>query len=132
MSNIICFSLPVESKLPNIVTKENCDETHRDFSVSLYQVEPICSFHHFDTKPELVTSNYHQSSYMSADCVIEDDELDVIDNRSVLDNSIFELVCASPQFVKKDLVVASSNILYYPKISHNNYNSHDAHEPSHK
>ena len=92
-------------------------------------MEPICSFHHFDTKPELVTSNYHQSSYIPTDCVMEDDELDDID---ILDNSISELVYATSQFVKNDVVVTSSNILCYPKMSHDNYNSHDAHEPSHK
>ena len=93
-------------------------------------MEPICSsFHHFDTKPELVTSNCYHSRCMPANYVIEDDKSDVIDDISMLDNSTYELVCASPQFVKKDIVVASSNNLYYPKISCDNHNNHDA---SHK
>ena len=61
---------------------------------------------------------------MSADCVIEDNELDLIDERSILDNSLPELVCAPPQFVKNEVVVTRSNNLYYPKISYDNHNRH--------
>ena len=69
---------------------------------------------------------------MPTDCVIEDDKSDVVDDKSMLDNSIPELVCVTPKFVNRNVVITSSNNLYYPNISHDNHNSHDGHKPSHK